>query len=116
MSLSSLYTFSLLTLFFHWGRLVDGVFLSSAGSSVSLDGIPYFVSPYSSGHLSLEGLDVSSSVSAGGLYPVTILSDITDEGDFATLIESFTVEDDVFQPGFLQSMYREIVFLMCSAR
>lgn len=104
MSPSPLLTFSLLGLSLYGYRVVGAISLSSAGSSVSLDGIPYFISPYSSGHLSLDGVDVSSSVSAGSLYPVTILSDVTDESDFTALVESFSAEDDVFQPGFLQSM------------
>lgn len=116
MSLSLLLTVSSLGLSLYWGCMVDAISLSSAGSSVSLDGIPYFISPYSSGHLSLEGLDVSSSVSAGGLYPVTILGNVVDDGDFTTLIESFAAEDDVFQSGFLQSMYRATVFSIRSIR
>jgi hypothetical protein len=100
MSLPSLLTVVVLIL----GRFVDAVSLSSSGSSVSLDDIPYFISPYSSGKLSLDGLDVSSCVSVGGLYPITILIDVITEGDFSSLVESFEGEDDVFQHGFLQSM------------
>ncbi len=87
---------------------VDAISLSSSGSSVSLDGIPYFISPYSSGTLSLEGLDLSTSTSVGGLYPVTLLSDVTAESNISVLMETFLAEDDVFQAGFMQSTFFRI--------
>lgn len=89
---------------------VDAVSLSSSGSSVSLDGIPYFISPYSSGTLPLEGLDLSTCVSVGGLYPVTLLSDAAAESNISVLMETFIVEDDVFQAGFMQSTFSRIAF------
>jgi hypothetical protein len=87
---------------------VHAVTLSSSGSSVSLDGIPYFISPYSSGKLSLDEVDVSACVSVGGLYPVTLLSDVTATRNFSVLMEKFMAEDDVFQAGFMQSMFEKI--------
>lgn len=85
--------------------VADAVTLSSTGSSVSLDGISYFISPYSSGTLSLDGLDLSTCVSVGGLYPVTLLSDAKAESNLSVLLETFRAEDDVFQAGFMQSMF-----------
>jgi hypothetical protein len=102
-------TVSLLCLFL--GRISSGfvhaVTLSPSGSSVSLDGIPYFISPYSSGKLSLDEVDVSACSSVGGLYPMTLLPDITAESNFSVLLEKFVAEDDVFQVGFLQSMFKK---------
>ena len=86
---------------------VHAVTLSPSGSSVSLNGIPYFISPYSSGKLSLHGVDVSVCASVGGLYPVTLLRDVTIKSNFSFLMEKFMDEDDVFQVGFLQSMFRK---------
>jgi hypothetical protein len=109
MSLPSFLCYFFLTLSLRWGLLpipfIEAVSLSSSGSSVSLDGIPYFVSPYSLGKLSLEEVDVSGSVSVGGMYPITLVSNATAVSDFTALIESFVAEDDVFQTGFLQSMF-----------
>ena len=92
----------------HTIGVVDAVTLSSTGSSVSLDGISYFISPYSSGTLSLEELDLSTCASVGGLYPVTLLSDTTAESNLSVLMETFMAEDDVFQAGFMQSMFSKI--------
>lgn len=123
MSLISLFTgFFLLTVSLNWGLLpfgfVDAVSLSSSGSSVNLDSISYFISPYSSGKLSLDEVDVSACVSAGGLYPVTLLSNVTAESNFSVLMERFMAEDDVFQAGFMQSMFTKITpqssLLLCA--
>jgi hypothetical protein len=112
MSLPSSLCCLLLTLSLRWGLLqipfIDAASLLSSGSSVNLDGIPYFISPYSSGKLSLEEVNVSGSLSVGGLYPITLLNNATAMSDFTALIESFVAEDDVFQTGFLQSMFAEI--------
>jgi hypothetical protein len=112
MTLPSLLCCFLFTLSLRWGLLqspfIDAASLLSSGSSVNLDGIPYFISPYSSGKLSLEEVDVSGSLSAGGLYPITLLNNVTAMSDFNALIGSFVAEDDVFQTGFMQSMFAEI--------
>ena len=98
----------LLTVSLAWGLLrygfVAAVSLSSSGFSVSIDGISYFVSPYTSGKVSLDELDLLACVSVGGLYPITVLSNVTVESNFSVLMERFIAEDDVFQIGFLQSM------------
>lgn len=108
-------TVSLLCLFL--GRISSGfvhaVTLSPSGSSVSLDGIPYFISPYSSGKLSLHDVDFSACASVGGLYPVTLLPDVTAGSNFSVLMEKFMAEDDVFQVGFLQSMFGKITHQSC---
>ena len=82
---------------------IDAVSLSYSGQSVTLNDIPYFISPYSLGHLSLDGVSVSGCVSAGGLYPITALDSSVDTSDISALVESFTAQDDVFQPAFMQS-------------
>ena len=107
MSFPSLVSHSLWAVSLLWGALpisfVDAVSVSYYGQSVSLNDIPYFISPYSSGHLSLDGVSVSGSMSVGGLYPVTILDSSVDTSDVSLLVESFAAQDDVFQPAFMQS-------------
>jgi hypothetical protein len=75
---------------------------SISGISVSLNGIPYLISPYSRGKVPNNPPGISGSVQVGGLYPMTLLPDFS-SSNFAALVESFTKKDDVFQPGFLQS-------------
>lgn len=107
MSFQSLVSHSLWTASLLWEVLLisfgDAVSVSYYGQSVSLNEIPYFISPYSSGHLSLDGVSVSGSMSVGGLYPVTILDSSVDTSDISLLVETFTAQDDVFQPTFMQS-------------
>lgn len=108
MSPPSLLSCFLLTISLQWGlsllRSVGAISLSSSGFSVTLNDIPYFVSPYSSGKVSLKVVDVSTCVSIAGLYPITVLSNITTADDSSLLMESFMAQDDVFQTGFMQSM------------
>jgi hypothetical protein len=107
MSPHSLTSRSVWTVSLLWGILsisfANAVSVSYYGQSVSLNDIPYFVSPYSSGHLSLDGVSFSSSMSVDGLYPVTVLDSLVDTSDVSLLVESFTAQDDVFQPAFMQS-------------
>lgn len=111
MSLPSFLRCLILAISLHCGlfpaHFVDAISLSSSGSSVSLDGIPYFIPPYSSGKLSLDEVDFSGCVSVNGMYPITLLSNVTAESDFKPLIESFMAQDDVFQTGFMQSMLNQ---------
>jgi hypothetical protein len=82
---------------------VDAVSLSSSGSSVVLNDIPYFIPPYASGKVPLDIDSLKECVSVGGLYPVTLITTSETNGNFSTLVESFAAKDDVFQSGFLQS-------------
>lgn len=105
MSLRSLFA-CLLLLFLPGGLLstnfVDAAALSSTGVTVSLNGVPYFVSPYSSGKVSVDSISVAGSVSVGGLFPITILDKSIMSTDFSLLMANFTARDDVFQAGFIQ--------------
>jgi hypothetical protein len=111
MSLRSLRSCFLFTIPLPWGllltSLVNAVSLSSSGLSVKFNDIPYFVSPYSLGNVPLDQVSFEGSVSVGGFYPITVLDDSIDASDFSLLIERFTAQDDVFQPGFTQSTLKE---------
>ena len=81
---------------------------TKAGSTVNVDGIFYYVPPTSVSSLGVSGEQVKATTVTGeDLIPLTVIT-----GDFSTFdasalkstISSFTSEDDVFSPGFLQGM------------
>ena len=88
-----------------WSLLVSAqVQLSSTGLTVNLDGIHYFVSPYSVGNVSVDGTSLSSAASIHGFYPVTVIQQEITTQDIPAVIQNFTKADDVFQPAFLQAI------------
>lgn len=88
--------------------LIEAVSISYSGQSVTLNDIPYFISPYSAGRLSLDGVSLAGCVSAGGLYPVMVLDSSVNASDISALVQSYTAQDDVFQPAFMQSTSNEL--------
>ncbi|KAJ2899837.1 glutamyl-tRNA amidotransferase [Zalerion maritima] len=80
--------------------------LVSTGASVSLDGIYYYISPYSEGKISggfLSGLD--SIPSAFGFKPITIVAESVGVDALTSLFTNWTAADDVFQPAFMQGLF-----------
>ncbi|KAH7053093.1 amidase signature domain-containing protein, partial [Macrophomina phaseolina] len=78
--------------------------LSSTGFTVSLNDIPYYISPDP-----IASINITDSFArrhrSGFFTPVTVVStdDVGFSGDiFASLVSNWTVVDDVFQNGFLE--------------
>ncbi|KAF2091894.1 glutamyl-tRNA amidotransferase [Saccharata proteae CBS 121410] len=77
---------------------------SPTGSTVTLNGIPYFVPPTPVDFISIE----PSQYDSIGLRPITIVS-TDDKGfsasKFSDLLANWTASDDVFQDGFLETIF-----------
>ncbi|KAI9367285.1 amidase signature domain-containing protein [Aspergillus egyptiacus] len=73
------------------------------GSSMKLQDVHYFISPFSAGRVCdrrfLDGNLISSGL---GLVPVTVVAQ--PEGDLEDIIASYALKDDVWQPDFLETM------------
>ena len=79
----------------------------STGSTVILNGIPYYVPANPVTTLPVQHDQFGSAASVAGLVPLTVLetSVLTfTQKDFDATIASYTAIDDVFQPGFLQGI------------
>ncbi|KAK3330746.1 amidase signature domain-containing protein [Apodospora peruviana] len=73
--------------------------LASTGLSVTLNNVPYFISPYSAGKVSVDTRSLSKVATVFGFKPVTVVPDAK-ESDLPKLLTSWTSVDDVFQPAF----------------
>lgn len=74
----------------------------STGASVKLNETQYFVSPFSQGKACNDAIDAKGRQSFFGLIPVTVVAHVED--DLHGLFRNWTVEDDVWQPGFLEAI------------
>ena len=95
----------------------QSISLVSNGLSVTLNEIPYYVSPYTAGNVTVEVAALSKFASVNGLYPITIVQDTVTSSELPTLMKNFTSSDDVFQTAFTQGMpnfwFTRICFLSC---
>ena len=77
---------------------------SSTGSTVELNGIPYYVPPNSVAKLQIDqNLSNAASLNAG-LLPLTVVKTngtTYQNNDLQRTVESYLASDDVFQTGFL---------------
>ena len=86
-------------------RAVDAYTLVSTGTTVRLNGVPYYVPPDAVGRLPSNITRIPGDF---GLLPITVVSTNSSSfgnGDFQTLRTSFSETDDVFQDGFLQGSH-----------
>jgi hypothetical protein len=81
--------------------------LVSTGASVNLNGIFYFISPFSVGKVAdISSLGVLKVLpSALGFQPVTVVADPVPKKDLTALAANWTVTDDVFQSAFLNAIF-----------
>ncbi|UNI16079.1 centractin- actin- protein of the dynactin complex [Purpureocillium takamizusanense] len=87
--------------------LVAGVFgaLEHTGTSVKLNDVYYFVSPFSQGQpWGRGGVEWKSHSKAPGLIPVTVVAQPCPEDSLHSLFTNWTSRDDVWQPGFLETV------------
>ena len=78
--------------------------LASNGLSITLNEIPYYVSPYTAGNVTVNLTALSKSASVNGFYPITVVRDVISSSELPGLVKNFTLSDDVFQTAFAQGM------------
>ncbi|KAK7222222.1 hypothetical protein V2G26_010225 [Clonostachys chloroleuca] len=76
--------------------------ITSTGSTILLNNIPYYISPHFVGNIALEVRALDSIDCAFGFAPVSVLPPGTQPDDISTVFTSWNATDDVFQPGFSQ--------------
>ncbi|UNI13623.1 hypothetical protein JDV02_000348 [Purpureocillium takamizusanense] len=77
----------------------------STGSTVQLNGIPYYIPPSPIGHVEVQ-LPVTSD--GPDPLPITIINSVAKtfgSADLESIKTQFSRLDDVFQPGFLNALY-----------
>lgn len=79
--------------------------LVSTGLSVSLDGVDYYISPYSPGNITACPGALSSVPTIHGLRPVTVVKEEISTRSLDCLFANWTSADDVFRPGFLGAVF-----------
>ncbi|KAI0177538.1 amidase signature domain-containing protein [Pestalotiopsis sp. NC0098] len=70
------------------------------GTTLSLNGVNYFIPPFSDGKLDPALLESAGLPSASGFAPITIVSEANSPDDLGGLFSNWTSDDDVWQPGF----------------
>ena len=86
---------------------VSAVSFVSTGSTVVLDGIPYYVPASPVTTLRVRHDQFGSAASVAGLVPLTVLETSVStftQKDLDATIANYTAIDDVFQLGFLQGI------------
>jgi hypothetical protein len=86
----------------------QSITLTSNGLSLTLNGIPYYVSPYAAGKITVNVTALSTSASVNGLYPVTIVQATVSSNELPALVKNFSSSDDVFQAAFTQGMLQDL--------
>lgn len=74
--------------------------LTGTGLSLVLNGINYFVSPFTADTISVEPSALSSANTVYGFAPVAVVQNTIDEAALPELFANWTSTDDVFQEGF----------------
>lgn len=83
--------------------LVLSTVVESSGLSVTLDNVHYFISPFPAGVAFNGSLEAMRQQAHLGFLPVTVVSE--PEEDMGALFGNWTVKDDVWQPGFLDTVF-----------
>ncbi|KAL0932100.1 glutamyl-tRNA amidotransferase [Colletotrichum truncatum] len=79
--------------------------LLQTGASLKLNDVYYFVSPFSQGKAYDGALNIKSLPRAFGFTPITVISEPVAKNDLTSLFTNWTMEDDVWQPAFLSSIF-----------
>lgn len=75
--------------------------MTGTGASVVLNGINYFISPFTVDTISVDWSGLSPLPTIFGFVPVTIVQGVVDDASLSELFANWTSTDDVFQRGFL---------------
>ncbi|TPX07409.1 uncharacterized protein E0L32_002121 [Thyridium curvatum] len=79
--------------------------LVSTGLSVTLNSIDYYISPFSSGNITVAPSALSTVPKIYGFVPVTVVQDAVARSALPSLFANWTGVDDVFQSGFLGAVF-----------
>ncbi|KAL2136157.1 hypothetical protein VTI74DRAFT_5210 [Chaetomium olivicolor] len=79
--------------------------LASTGLSVTLNDVPYFVSPFSAGKVDVQRRSLDKVPDVVGFKPVTVVKDRVPRSDISQLLSNWTVIDDVYQPAFSEAIF-----------
>ena len=80
----------------------------STGSTLTLNGIPYYLPANPVATLKLSPGPLKSLPSTAGLIPLTVISTTSlsfNQADLDATIANFTAADDVFQAGFVEGKH-----------
>ncbi|CAH0058415.1 unnamed protein product [Clonostachys solani] len=81
--------------------------ITSTGSTILLNNVPYYISPHFVGNIALEAHALDNIDSVSGFAPVSVLPLGTQPDDISGVFTSCNATDDVFQPGFSQLILNE---------
>lgn len=79
--------------------------ISSTGTSVKFGGIDYYISPFSSGNVSVNAGLLTNIPGVRGLKPVSVVQEEITTTALSGLVSSWTAGDDVFQEGFFDAVF-----------
>ncbi|KAJ5232560.1 centractin- actin- protein of the dynactin complex [Penicillium chermesinum] len=82
---------------------VSGRFVST-GASVQLNDVHYFIPPFSQGQI-YDPLELRKYSNASTFVPVSIVAQPCTEDELHDLFANWTSQDDVWQPGFLETVF-----------
>jgi hypothetical protein len=79
--------------------------LASAGLTITLNNVHYFVSPFSSGKVNAPKGSLSRVPGILGFKPVTVVQDRVAQADISKLLANWTAIDDVYQQAFSEAIF-----------
>ncbi|RSM14451.1 hypothetical protein CDV31_005468 [Fusarium ambrosium] len=77
--------------------------LLPTGTSVQVDDVPYFISPFSQGQ-ACDPVNLKQDLNPGDFIPVTVVAQTFSESSLHDLFATWSSRDDVWQPGFLETI------------
>ncbi|KAL6360036.1 hypothetical protein LRP88_05734 [Fusarium phalaenopsidis] len=80
--------------------------LVSTGTSVQVDSVPYFISPFSQDQV-CDPVNLKQHLKLGDFIPVTVVAQGFSESSLHDLFATWSSRDDVWQPGFLETILLE---------
>ena len=110
------------TLFVVSVQLVWGQLVLDMGSTLSMNGIYYYLpsKPFSHGYTSVYAASASGSKSSKlGLVPITVVNSNAATSNLAALentLNAFSTQDDVWGDGFLSGELPRLTIVSCTQR
>ncbi|RSL83678.1 hypothetical protein CEP52_016648 [Fusarium oligoseptatum] len=77
--------------------------LVPTGTSVQVDDVSYFISPFSQGQ-ACDPVNLKQDLNLGDFIPVTVVAQTFSESSLHDLFATWSSRDDVWQPGFLETI------------
>ncbi|KAK3336300.1 amidase signature domain-containing protein [Cercophora scortea] len=79
--------------------------LASTGLSVTFHDVNYYISPFSSGNVTISPTSLSKVPSVYGFKPVTVVQGAVAQSELPGLFTKWAASDDVFQPAFAGAVF-----------